>query len=273
MKKKVINYVKELIGIVKKREMSILPANIAYHIVMALIPTLTIIVLIASSFSLSIDSLTSLLSSILPEQASSIIIDVISGKGFDSNLGIFNIVAFALATNGTYSIVTTANTLYNVKEVDTIKDHVRAILLLMLIVILFLFLIVVPIFGDNILNIIKNAKMFKNLINEIIVVFNMIKWPFTFLITYFNIKLIYTIAPSRQISSKTTTYGALFTTVIWSIATVIFKIYLNNFSRYDIVYGNLSSIIILLIWLYTLSFIFVLGMAVNVQTYNKHIKN
>ena len=269
MKKKITNYIKALIKILKKREMSVLPASIAYYIVMALVPTLTIIVLIASSFSLSIDSLISLLSDILPEQASSVIIDVISGKGFDSNLGFFNIVAFALATNGTYSLVTTANTLYNVNEVDTIKDRIRATLLLILVVILFLFLIVVPIFGDNILNLIKSAKVFKNFINQIILIFKIVKWPFTFLIIYFNIKLIYTIAPSRQIPSSSTTYGALFTTVIWSIATVVFKIYLNNFARYDIVYGNLSAIIILLIWIYTLSYIFVLGMVVNVHEYSK----
>ena len=269
MKKKITNYVRELIKILKKREMSVLPANIAYYIVMALIPMLTIIVLIASSFSISIDSLINLLSDILPEQASSVIIDVISGKGFDSNLGFFNIVAFALATNGTYSIVMAANMLYKVNEVDTIKDRIRATVLLILIVILFLFLIVVPIFGDNILNIVKSAKVFKSFMNQIIFIFSIIKWPFTFMIIYFNIKLIYTIAPSRQIPSSSTTYGSLFTTVIWSIATVVFKIYLNNFARYDIVYGNLSAIIILLIWIYTLSYIFVLGMAVNVHEYNK----
>ena len=139
--------------------------------------------------------------------------------------------------------------------------------------ILFLFLIVVPIFGDNILSLIKSAKVFKNFINQIILVFKIVKWPFTFLIIYFNIKLIYTIAPSRQIPSSSTTYGALFTTVIWSIATVVFKIYLNNFARYDIVYGNLSAIIVLLIWIYTLSYIFVLGMAVNVHEYNKICKD
>ena len=166
MKKKITNYVRELIKILKKREMSVLPANIAYYIVMALIPMLTIIVLIASSFSISIDSLINLLSDILPEQASSVIIDVISGKGFDSNLGFFNIVAFALATNGTYSIVMAANMLYKVNEVDTIKDRIRATVLLILIVILFLFLIVVPIFGDNILNIVKSAKVFKSFMNQ-----------------------------------------------------------------------------------------------------------
>ena len=96
-----------------------------------------------------------------------------------------------------------------------------------------------------------------------ITIFNILKWPLTVFIIYFNIKLIYTIAPSKNIKSKETTYGALFTTIMWIISTMIFKFYLTYFARYDIIYGNLSSIIIMLVWCYFLSYIFVLGMAIN----------
>ena len=128
---------------------------------------------------------------------------------------------------------------------------------------LLLFLVVVPIFGENIISLMHQAKILENYIDEIKVVYNVLKWPLTLFIIYFNIKLIYTIAPSKNIKSKETTYGAMFTTVIWVIATAIFKFYLTYFARYDIIYGNLSSIIILLVWCYFLSFIFVLGMAIN----------
>jgi predicted RNA-binding protein with RPS1 domain len=50
---------------------------------------------------------------------------------------------------------------------------------------------------------------------------------------------------------------------MWVISTVVFKFYLLYFARYDILYGNLSSIIIMLVWCYFLSYIFVLGMAIN----------
>ena len=43
---------------------------------------------------------------------------------------------------------------------------------------------------------------------------------------------------------------------------IIYNI-LTYFARYDILYGNLSSIIIMLVWCYFLSYIFVLGMAIN----------
>jgi membrane protein len=128
---------------------------------------------------------------------------------------------------------------------------------------LLLFLVVVPIFGENIISLMHQAKILENYIDEIKVVYNVLKWPLTLFIIYFNIKLIYTIAPSKNIKSKETTYGALFTTIMWIIATAVFKFYLTYFARYDILYGNLSSIIIMLVWCFCLSYIFTLGMAIN----------
>ena len=99
-------------------------------------------------------------------------------------------------------------------------------------------------------------------------IYDLVKWPISFLIIYFNIKLIYAISPSKQIPSNETTNGAFFTTVIWVISTGIFSYYVTNFAKYDILYGNLSTIIMLMIWMYVLCYVFVLGMAINATKYN-----
>ena len=256
-------YLKKLFKILKKPEMAILPSNIAFNIILAIIPLLTIVVLIASYFDISIDLVSNLVSSVMPKQVSSIIIDVISGKGFDRSVGFFNIVAFIVASNGTYAIINTSNTLYQIKERDFLKDRVSSIILLFIVIILFVFLLVVPIFGDNIIKLMSSAKLLSGYADDAMIIFNIIKWPITLLIIYLNIKLIYTIAPSKNIRSEETTYGAAFTTFGWIIATLIFKFYLNHFARYDIIYGNLAAIIIMMVWMYFLSYIFVLGMAIN----------
>ena len=106
-------YLKKLFKILGKPEMAILPSNIAFNIILAIIPLLTIVVLIASYFDISIDLVSNLVSSVMPKQVSSIIIDVISGKGFDRSVGFFNIVAFIVASNGTYAIINTSNTIYS----------------------------------------------------------------------------------------------------------------------------------------------------------------
>lgn len=263
MKDKIKGYLKKLNKILRKPEMAILPSNIAFNIILAIIPLLTIIVLIASKFGISISFVTNLINNIMPTQVSNVIIDVISGKGFDRSIGIFNIVAFIVASNGTYAIINTSNTLYKIKNNDYIKNRVSSIILLFIVIILFVFLLVVPIFGNNILSIMQSAKILSKYANEVFILFNIIKWPITLLIIYLNIKLIYTIAPSRNIKSEETTYGAIFTTVCWILATLIFKFYLNHFARYDIIYGNLAAIIIMMVWVYFLSYIFVLGMAIN----------
>jgi len=265
MREKIKGYSKKLFKILKKPEMAILPANIAFYIILAIIPLLTIVVLIASYFNISIDLISDLVKNIMPDGVSDIIVEVISGKGFDKNVGLFNIIAFILASNGTYAIITTSNTLYKIKNSDYLKDRISSIILLIIIIILFVFLIVVPIFGENIINLMTNAKLLTNYADEIVVLFNISKWPVTIIIIYFNIKLIYAVAPSKNIKSEETTYGALFTTIGWILSTIIFKFYITYFARYDILYGNLSTIIIMMVWIFVLSYIFVFGMAINVS--------
>lgn len=265
MKRKIKGYFKTLFEILEKPEMAILPSNIAFNLILAIIPILTIIVLVASSFDISIDIVTKLIKGMMPEQVSAVIIEVISGKGFDTNVGISNILAFFLASNGTYAIINASDTLYKIENKDKIKKRISSLVILIIILTLLLFLVIVPVFGENIITLMHKAKILEHYIDEIIFIFNILKWPLTLFIIYFNIKLIYTIAPSKNIKSKETTYGALFTTIMWVISTVVFKFYLTYFARYDILYGNLSSIIIMLVWCYFLSYIFVLGMAINVS--------
>ena len=168
-----------------------------------------------------------------------------------------------MASNGTYAIITASDTLYKIEEQDKIKKRISSLVILIIIIMLLLFLIVVPIFGENIIYLMQHARILDLYIEEITFMFKIFKWPLTMLIIYFNIKLIYTVAPSKNIKSKETTYGAIFTTIMWIVSTIVFKFYIEYFSSYDILYGNLSSIIIMLVWCYFLSYIFVLGLAIN----------
>lgn len=267
MKEKAKRYFKKLVNILKKPEMAILPANIAFYIILAIIPLLTIVALIVSSFDISINLVTDMVRDIIPGDAGDMIVNVISGKGFDRNVGLFNVVAVAVASNGTYSLINTSDAIYRIKEADWLKKRISSLFLLFIIIILFVFMLIVPVFGENILNLMRKADLLAVYADEIIMVFNLLKWPITLFIIYFNIKLIYTIAPSKNIRSNETTYGAIFTTICWIIAIVIFKFYLTYFARYDIIYGNLSSLIILMVWVYFLAYIFVLGMGINASKY------
>jgi uncharacterized BrkB/YihY/UPF0761 family membrane protein len=174
MMQKIKRYFKNLFEILSKPEMAILPSSIAFNLILAIIPILTIIVLIASSFDISIDLISQLVSKIMPSQVSSIIIEVISGKGFDTNVGISNIIAFILASNGTMAIITASDTLYKVEKVDAIKKRISSLILLIIIILLLLFLVVVTMFGENIISIMHKAQLLDIYVDEILFVFNIL---------------------------------------------------------------------------------------------------
>ena len=268
LKTKLDNNVIRVYKAFNKMEMRVLPGNVAFFFVLALIPIITMVISIVSRLSISVSTVTSLVEQFFPGDASGIIVNAILGKTFDSSVGIFSFVVMLIATNGTYAIINASNTLYGIKKSDVIRDRVKAFVLLIILLLLIIFILLVPVFGGRILSLIHN----NNFNNNIIIIYRILKWPFTFFLIYFNLKLIYTIAPSRSISSNSTTYGALFTTIIWIIVTAIFSGYLKYFADYSKIYGNLSSIIILMIWIYLISYVFVMGIAINSVVMEEKIK-
>ena len=59
----------------------------------------------------------------------------------------------------------------------------------------------------------------------------------------------------------------MFTTIGWILITTIYSYYANNIAHYDLFYGNISNLVVLLIWIYILSYIFVVGIGINITEY------
>lgn len=262
-------YIKKVVEILSLKELSILPAYLSYSLVLAIIPIITIIVAAVGTLGVSIDTVINLINDLLPSYASNVIVGAISGESFDLSLGVLNLATFVIAANGMYAIVNASNNLYKIESSSQIKDRFRSFLILIIMIVLLIFLIIVPMLGDKIIELISNYNISKNILEIISSLYNALKWPLTLLLIFFAIKVIYIIAPSVKVKSEDTTIGAFITTIGWAIFTAIFGYYIKYFGRYDIIYGGLSSIIILLIWFYVLSFILILGIVINSMKYNK----
>ena len=70
-------------------------------------------------------------------------------------------------------------------------------------------------------------------------------------------------APDKKIPSRSVTGGALFTTVCWILITYAYSYYIEKYANYSIFYGGLANIVIIMLWVYLLSYILVIGMAMN----------
>lgn len=263
--KKIKRVTISLWDIIMQPEMAYLPGHLAFFLVLSIFPILTLIGVIASFFNISVTNLVNLVHTSLPPNIYNVIIPYIEGKGFDSNLLFFIIIGFILASNGTHAITLASNSLYHFKNNSYLRRRLKALFMIILLILLFIFLLAFLAFGNQLYHmIIKLINI--DYINSIIFwLYAFLKWPFGMFIIYFNAKLLYTIAPDELIASRSTTKGAIFTTLGWTIATAIFSLYIRYFGHYDIFYGSIANIIVLIIWIYILAFIFTIGIGINVK--------
>jgi len=80
-----------------------------------------------------------------------------------------------------------------------------------------------------------------------------------FLLMIIVFLLLYKLLPNTRTYWKYIWPGALFSAVLFEIARSLFMFYLVSFANYQLIYGSISSIIILLICIYYSAFILILG--------------
>ncbi|MDD2202970.1 MAG: YihY/virulence factor BrkB family protein [Bacilli bacterium] len=263
MLKKLKMLIIEIKKIISEPIMNILPGQLAFFFLLSLPPLISLVGIIGSSFAIPTEDFISFITDSFPAATSSLIIPFVGGRGLDLGSLLFIIGACFMVSKGTNAIIVTSNALYKVEEGSEIKRQIKSLFLVFMLLILFAFILIVPAFGDLIMGALENIKYINDIFDELLFVYNIIKLPISFIFIYFIIKIIYTIAPDKEIKSRDVTFGAVFTTILWIVATKIFSYYVINFSTYDVFYGSIANFIILLLWMYLLSYIFVLGMALN----------
>lgn len=254
-------------------EIRVLPGSLAFSLVMSIIPIVTLVAAICSKISLSTADLTNFFGPILPSGVEEILLSVFSGVDASKVSLWFIILGFVLASNGAHAIILSSNTLYKVPNKSYLTRRVKALFLTIILMSLFLFILVVLAFGNIILEFILELKVFSSISKMVYNFFIILKWPIAIVIIFYLIKVLYTMSPDRRIPSKYVNKGALFSTVGLILSTAIYSYYANNIANYSYMYGNLANVIVLMILVYVISYILVLGIAINANIYHLDIEN
>ncbi len=85
----------------------------------------------------------------------------------------------------------------------------------------------------------------------------------SFIILLITVMIIYRLSCSKKLKFVSLFPGALFTVIIWLIASKAFNIYIENFSQFSKIYGSIGSIFILMFWLNLISIVLLLGSEIN----------
>lgn len=254
--------VNEIIEVLGKPVMSVLPGHLSFFLLLSAIPIILIFGMVASAFSLSYDEILNFISLSLPASTSKLILPLFTGKTMDFSVVLLGISAIYLASRGTKAIISAANNIYGVKR-NPIQEIIKSIIITLLFISLLIFIICILVFGNKILGIISIVPQIGFIGGKILQFINLLRWPISFFIVFLLIKMIYTLTPNKKISSKSVNKGSLFTTVLWIIITFIYSFYVTNYASYNDYYGSASNILVLMLWIFIISEVFVIGMVIN----------
>lgn len=82
---------------------------------------------------------------------------------------------------------------------------------------------------------------------------------FGFMLLAFFFWMLFWAVPKKQVRAHFALTGAVFSAAGWCLFSFFFSIFVENFSNYSTLYGNLAAIIIFMMWLYFCMYIFLIG--------------
>lgn len=246
----------------KKQNISAYAASIAFFFFLSLVPMLIMICTIIPYTPLTEENLVTAVTDLTPDRidplAESLIADV-----YDKSAGILSIALLATiwsAAKGVMALMTGLNAVNGVEEKRN-YFLVRAVaslytVVMLVVVILSLFLMV---FGDQLVTL----ALHRIPQLEAVVSFAM---NFRFILVWAVLTLlfaaVYTYVPDVKMKFKEQIPGAIFAAVVWSVFSWGFSIYVTYGNSYGI-YGSLSIIIIVLLWMYFCMYIIMIGAYMN----------
>lgn len=149
-------------------------------------------------------------------------------------------------------------------------DLLASILYTILFVIITVIIFATLISGSSL---IKFLDIKSPILHVIFSITSWLKWLITFFVITLLLALIYSAFSGRKIHFKRHLPGAVFTSIVWIIFSLIFSFYIENFANYSYVYGSLTTIVLVMLWLYFSMIIFLIGAEINVTILVIKIKN
>jgi membrane protein len=90
-----------------------------------------------------------------------------------------------------------------------------------------------------------------------------LRWPVAALLIMLVWALLYYFLPDVEQSFKLITPGSVVGVIIWLAASWAFSVYVRNFGNYDVTYGALGGVVVLLLWMWISAQALLLGAEIN----------
>lgn len=262
-----LTFIKKVKEQMNHRQIKALPEQIAFNLIMAIVPLLVVIVQLGTYLSLNTDLVKYLITAYAPQEVQQLLLYLFDTTSAPQSGTLFVLLTaisfFWLISKGFYGISTAANTTYQVPLMKfAYLERIFSFMMLCFMILLLVVAIILALFGQAIISLVFHLLNIQ-VDSYMIILLNTLRSTISF-ISYFSFfVLLFYLSPTIKIKIHEIIPGALVTAVGWSIASIGFSFYVNYIANYNKFYGSLSVIIILLFWLYILGYTIMIGLQVN----------
>ena len=171
-------------------------------------------------------------------------------------------LALYFSTKGIKNLIEAFNNTYHdIEYRTTFKQYVISFLLVMIISLLLIIAISLMTFGFSLLTkllpeFILQARVFLFLLQ-------ILRWIIVLSALFCAISSLYYLAPSRQDRFRFISAGSTISTLLIVVTTQGFNFYVDNFSRYNAIYGSIGTLMVIMLWIYANSFVLLMGFELN----------
>lgn len=268
------NKVFKVVEIVNSHHTGAYAAQAAYFFMLSLIPIIVLLITMVQFTNITQEEVLESVMQVFPTSVEglvrSIVMEVYSQTGTAISLSVLMVIW--AAGKGVLSITSGLNCVYdNTETRNYVYLRLRASLYTVLFIIAIVLSLVLSGFGNSIALL---AQEYVPVITPFIDFVIQIRTHLNLLVLTLFSATIYKYLPNRKNSVKTTMRrqlpGAVFTACGWLILSMIFSIYLDIFKGFSSMYGSMTTIILIMIWLYMCMYVILLGGEIN-QLLEKYV--
>ena len=229
-------------------------AQAAYFFVLSLIPILLLLVFMAVRYTpLNQDDVLNAVLQVFPTSVSDLMRGIVYQvyRQSESVIPVTIIVALWAAGRGVLSVTSGLNAIYsNIETRNYFYLRIRSTVYTLLFLIAIILSLVISVFGNSISAIVYEHIPFLSRVVDFIM---RIRTLVTLVILTVFWDMVYRFLPNRRHKAKTTFRKHSF----------VFSIYLDIFTGFSDMYGSMTTLILILLWLYGCMYIILLGGEIN----------
>ena len=256
---KMIRYIRGFLGEMREHHVSAYAAQAAYFVMLSFIPFILLLLTLLQYTALTKSDLYVVAQAILPDTLDRFVIGIIDevyNRGA-LTISVSAVVATWSAGKAFLSLMRGMNVIYHVEEHrNYVVLRLRAAVYTLLFVIAIILSLVLLVFGNSIHQIILAYVPILGVITGAIIGLKNIIALGVFA-SFFVV--LFRFVPNRKATLLSQVPGALFAAIGWYVFSTGFSMYVDISHSFSNMYGSLTTIILVLLWLYFCMYIMLIG--------------